>query len=318
MDAELSWTMTTIRPPTRPTRGSRCVEMDLAQVASPLEPLIVSRLHDALHTRYFALSGLVVILWEHLATLDQEVEIIWKASRFTLSRIIFCLGRYGLICSLMYTNTVLIFLPPSRMSAQASLTCQTFASILVFCIVLSAIGTNTYLTLRHLQAWDGRRGVFYVVLTSLILTHVTALVLGAFGMKDVPRNTTYIPFLDTCAVFAKAPTLAPAWACIITFDSIVILLSFLNILDRPRRSNASILLFLRKDGAPFFLTVFALRYTGLILFIKLPATQYYLASFLAWPLASITLSRFILCSEKMLMSSDDGAERSIHELSDWP
>lgn len=37
------------------------------------------------------------------------------------------------------------------------------------------------------------------------------------------------------------------------FDTLTIVLSIINALDRPRRSNADIMVYLRDDGAPFFL-----------------------------------------------------------------
>lgn len=73
----------------------------------------------------------------------------------------------------------------------------------------------------------------------------------------------YVAFLDTCAIFSKSPAVIPAWACVITFDSIVIVLSLLNNLDRPRRRDADIIVYLKRDGAPFFLVCSVFQFTPL-------------------------------------------------------
>ncbi|KAI0087491.1 hypothetical protein BDY19DRAFT_232987 [Irpex rosettiformis] len=249
-----------------------------------LESIIAAGQHDAMLARYFAMSGLVLIIWEYFLTLDQEITLIWRVKGFSLSSFVFRLSRYGLILSFI---------------------CQSFAAVLVFCIVASALGTNSYLVMKHLQAWDGRREIYYVIITALLLTHIPGLVLAGLSMKGMYNSTTYVSFLNTCAVFTKTPTVIPAWTCVVAFDSVMIILSFLNALDRPRRRDADVMLYLRRDGAPFFLTVFALRYTGLVLLVRLPPTRYYLTIFLAWPMTSITLCRFILNGERLKARRQD-------------
>ncbi|KAI0341095.1 hypothetical protein BDW22DRAFT_1359282 [Trametopsis cervina] len=179
----------------------------------------------------------------------------------------------------------------------------------------SAVGTNTYLITRHLRSWDGRKDVFYIVLSSLIITHVPAFVLALIGIKDTYHRTTYVSVLGACTTVGKSPTLVPAWACLVSFDTLTVILSIVNALDRPRRSNADIMVYLRDDGAPFFLLVFAFRYIGLIFLIKQPATRYYLTVFLAWPLTLMTLCRFIMSNEAR--KKRQVRSRRGYELAEW-
>ncbi len=81
------------------------------------------------------------MLWDYCLTIDQEVDLIWRAKNISLSRVVFRLSRYGLILSLLYANTgtldrplprrngytlnishsvVLTFLPKRMMSQEAS------------------------------------------------------------------------------------------------------------------------------------------------------------------------------------------------------
>ncbi|KAI0799704.1 hypothetical protein BC629DRAFT_1498109 [Irpex lacteus] len=282
--------------------------------ASAIESALAEGQHNAMLTRYFAsmffafnypytvranshslaVAGLSLMLWDYCLTIDQEVDLIWRAKNISLSRVVFRLSRYGLILSLLYANTVLTFLPKRMMSQEASyltrkidvyVSCKSFASILAFCVMMSALGTNcaytlllpityslitysAYLIMRHLRAWDGRREIYWVIICAMGLTHIPGVVLAGISMKEMYRSTVYVAFLDTCAIFSKSPAVIPAWACVITFDSIVIVLSLLNNLDRPRRRDADIIVYLKRDGAPFFLV--SLRYIGLVLLVKLP------------------------------------------------
>ncbi|KAI0341088.1 hypothetical protein BDW22DRAFT_1430253 [Trametopsis cervina] len=306
-------------------------------LTSLLDSILLSAEHDATLARYFATTSLVCTLWEYMITVDQEITLIWTGNTSYLSvpQFVFRFCRYGLVCSLIYVNAVLVFLPPSMMSelliysgeiTKQVYRCKSFASILIFCIIMSALGANTYLITQHLRSWDGRTDIFYLLLGSLILTHIPALVLGLIGMKDMYNQTTYVPLVNTCFAFEKSPTLVPTWACVVAFDTLTIVLSIINALDRPRRSNADIMVYLRDDGAPFFLLVFGLRYVGLILLIRQPVTRYYLTVFLAWPMNSMTLSRFILHNEarkkrRRILSrqTNDSTSNNIggYELPEW-
>lgn len=127
--------------------------------ASAIESALAEGQHNAMLTRYFAsmffaypytvransqplvVAGLSLMLWDYCLTIDQEVDLIWRAKNISLSRVVFRLSRYGLILSLLYANTgtldrpsprrngytlniahsvVLTFLPKRMMSQEAS------------------------------------------------------------------------------------------------------------------------------------------------------------------------------------------------------
>lgn len=67
------------------------------------------------------------------------------------------------------------------------------------------------------------------------------------------ENTTYVPLLRTCGILTKTEKLAAAWACVVTYDTLAIVLSIINALDRPRHRDADVISYLQGDGAPFFM-----------------------------------------------------------------
>lgn len=56
-------------------------------------------------------SGLVVTLWDYTLILDREVRVMWKRPSFSLTMMVFCLSRYGLILGMLYVNTSESFEP---------------------------------------------------------------------------------------------------------------------------------------------------------------------------------------------------------------
>ncbi|TFY81595.1 hypothetical protein EWM64_g2409, partial [Hericium alpestre] len=55
--------------------------------------LVVSSLTDLYYSRYTALSWGIIIVFDHLITVGQEVELVWK-ERFTLASALFFVNRY--------------------------------------------------------------------------------------------------------------------------------------------------------------------------------------------------------------------------------
>ncbi|KAI0337291.1 hypothetical protein BDW22DRAFT_1488411 [Trametopsis cervina] len=263
--------------------------LDISSVSA-----LITGTQDGQLARYFAISGLALTLWDYLLTLEDEAEVVWQRPHLAPKRLVYRLTRFGLTVGLVYFNTVLLFLPKSSMNPVV---CKSFAAIIICFIVVSAVGTNTYLVIRHLQSWEGRKVVVRTMQVSLVLTHIPALVLGILAMKQIYGYATYIPSIKTCASIAKPAWLNSAWACVVAFDTFTVILALLNVLDRPRHRDSDIPSYLNADGAPYFLLIFVLRWITLTLLIKIPLAHYFTAIFILWPLTVITLSRFILATE---------------------
>lgn len=41
------------------------------------------------------------------------------------------------------------------------------------------------MTIRNLQAWEGRREIFYTISVLLVATHIPVLILGTLSMKEL-------------------------------------------------------------------------------------------------------------------------------------
>ncbi|KAI0799686.1 hypothetical protein BC629DRAFT_189966 [Irpex lacteus] len=173
----------------------------------------------------------------------------------------------------LYISTLSSF---SYHTISWALRCKSLTSLVVLYTIVTTFGTNTYLTLRHVQAWDGRRAILYMFIGALVATHLPAIALGIMSMKEMFENTTYVPALRTCGILVKTNKLGAAWACVVAYDTIAIALSVINVLDRPRRRDADVITYMKGDGAPFFIIVFVLRYVALGLILRLPAGELFL------------------------------------------
>ena len=81
----------------------------------------------------------------------------------------------------------------------------------------------------------------------------------AFSHIPHPDHATYVEFLNSCTVLLDTPVAVAAWACVVAFDTIAIILALLNALDRPRHRDIEVMRHLQHDGAPFFIVRVILR-----------------------------------------------------------
>ncbi|KAI0341098.1 hypothetical protein BDW22DRAFT_1359289 [Trametopsis cervina] len=251
-------------------------------------PALISAAHDVILTRYITISGLVVTLWDYTLILDREVRVMWKRPSFSLTMMVFCLSRYGLILGMLYVNTILVFLPSTSETALSN-------------VVI-------YLVVHHLEAWEGRRIILRAIIAGLILTHIPALILSVIGMKDAVADSIYFSPLATCALAKKPMKLTAAWICVVVFDTFTVVLGVLNTFHRPRRRNADIPSYLSSDGALYFML-----------------NEFWTAMFMLWPLTFVTLSRFILSSEASKKGQQVSThslsirtDATVVELASWP
>ncbi|KAI0087475.1 hypothetical protein BDY19DRAFT_907336 [Irpex rosettiformis] len=257
--------------------------------------------HDVMLIKYCSVAALALIVWDHLILLGEEKTIILRSgARFSVPAWVFCVNRYWSIIGMIHINVVLVFLSASEMSNGR---CQSLSAMIVLYLIIATFGTNTYLTIRQFQVWEGGRSILYMLITSFVLTHIPGLVLAVLSMKNLYANSTYVPALNTCAVLTKSK-LYGAWTCVVVYNTIALVLSLLNGLHRPRHRNVDIISYLKSDGALFFGIVFVLRYAVLILMIKLPTDQFFLPTLFVWPVTSATLSRFIITSEARKIRRD--------------
>ncbi|KAL7284254.1 hypothetical protein PYCCODRAFT_1430119 [Trametes coccinea BRFM310] len=70
------------------------------------EALLLEALPTIEKTRYAELASTVIILFDHIITLDQEINLIWR-SQFSLGKVLFLVNRYYALCVVLFNNYAL-------------------------------------------------------------------------------------------------------------------------------------------------------------------------------------------------------------------
>ncbi|KAJ7898548.1 hypothetical protein B0H14DRAFT_3853003 [Mycena olivaceomarginata] len=238
-------------------------------------------------TRYVSAAGLVIILYDHLITLDDEVEHIWSAPR-TVAKTLFLLLRYMVPIFLTAETITHSGLTVILMS---NLTYAGWLSILIsnFLILL-----RIWTTLPRAHTLIRRSLVFFVLMqiANFIVTTwvISTMILLIFD-----------PAAGLCS-FSSKPKVFALWAPGLLFEVVVFVTVCWNALDRPRAlgsdTNARMTRVFVRDGLIYFAILFILRVANTVMAIVAPISMIFVVVFFIWAVTTLTTSRLIINSRR--------------------
>ncbi|KAG5730201.1 hypothetical protein E4T56_gene11699 [Termitomyces sp. T112] len=141
-------------------------------------------------SRYITAAGVVVLLYNHLLTFDDEVKYIWSA-RWSTPKLLFLVLRYALSCSILWHNYQLSMIGVKHLSNGVS-TCHKLLSadclrnasscdckswfISAVCICIATAGpTNFFVMLRLWLLSHRDRRLVLATLCTFFLTETATL-----------------------------------------------------------------------------------------------------------------------------------------------
>ncbi|KAF7334701.1 hypothetical protein MVEN_02300800 [Mycena venus] len=267
---------------------------------------------NVLITRYVSAAGLVILLYDHLLTLQDEIEYIWSAPS-TVAKTLFLILRY-MVPSFLTAQTISAFFAtpvgrwlilsfkreagwPQFQCPMWSKLCKTWTSFATYAGWLSIVISNFLVLLRiwttlprnnRLIGWS----IVFFVLMQLAGFAVTTWVI-----------TTMIPVLifehtAGMCTFSSKPKVFALWMPGLFFEVVVFATICWNMLDRPRDADDRITRILFRDGVAYFLILFILRIANVVIAIVAPISLIFVIVFFIWAATTVTTSRLIINSRR--------------------
>jgi len=240
-------------------------------------------------TRYFTLTGCVILLWDHLLTFEDEIKYIWKRP-VELSKAVFLFNRYfveGVMCLNVY---VLLDLH-GPLSQEI---CHTYILFVGCTSIVAMTIANSTVTFHIQSIWEKQKGVTYALFVGFCITYGVTIVCAGLAINDFQSHIVWVPVINSCIIPHKPMPLIGVWAGMVTFDIFVLVMLFANAVNRPYRKNSEIIESLRRDGIKYLTVLLSMRSVNLILTIFSTSGEILVIVFFLWAIVSITLSRFLL------------------------
>ncbi|KAF9233262.1 hypothetical protein BU15DRAFT_80281 [Melanogaster broomeanus] len=274
----------------------------------------IADLRDLRVSQYVSAVGLVILLWDHLLTFHDEVQLIWQA-RLSVPKVLFLINRY-------VVPIVMIVQTQVGSAAQNSQPrCKAWFPIATF-VGMSSIAISNFLVLLRLWVlWDRSPRLMLWTLALFILTQTLALGFTAYLIYSVIPTLTFEPTLHICMPTTK-PQLVMLWGpgvrdyiffmlddeipmpLQIAFEVMIFVTTFWNAFDRPRTHDVQMAKIMHRDGSVYFFGLFALRLLNMILSVVAPFSLMFLGLLFIWSVSNITLAHLILNLRRVSVAAE--------------
>ncbi|KAI5832038.1 hypothetical protein K523DRAFT_350195 [Schizophyllum commune Tattone D] len=255
----------------------------MSSAAAIIETL-VQRLWDLQATHCAHVASSTIIVLDHLITLDDEIQLIWKSS-WSLGKILFMFNRYFGLASVV-VNLYGLFTP--------SLTDSLYVCNCYYDPIIDAAGLNYF-------RWQGATGVAVCVVSEIILLMrlyvlyllnkriLIVMLVGFVISSGFAAAIMGLVMQRVNAVVVTLPGLKPMcvpgnvsskfytyWIPFLGFESLLCALALYRGFQTYRMDNASytssrlLIRILIRDSVMYYLAVFATYFTNMLMWAAAP------------------------------------------------
>ncbi|KAK6977700.1 hypothetical protein R3P38DRAFT_3236810 [Favolaschia claudopus] len=245
-------------------------------------------LQNVVATRYVSAAGFVLLLYDHLLTLSDEIEYIWSAPN-SVAKVLFLILRYLVPSFIAVQTTLRSGLSVIEMSDES------YAGWLSIVISNFLVLLRIWTTLPHshrLRFWS-------IVL--FIVAQLGSLGATTWAVAQMIPVLFFDARIGLCS-FSSRPNVIGMWVVGLAYEVVVFLTVCWNTLNRPRALGidpevAVTRIFLR-DGIVYFVILFALRIANTVITVISPVSALFIIVFFVWAGTTVTTSRLIINSRR--------------------
>ncbi|KAJ7892533.1 hypothetical protein B0H14DRAFT_984171 [Mycena olivaceomarginata] len=216
---------------------------------------------DSRVTGYFAVASLCILLYDHIACLPKEVELMWS-SRWGLAKIVYLWNRYFSLIAISLNASVIVREIGTATVCMGWLKVQGITSTII-------IGTVDFVLMLRVWIMYGRPRLFIWLFLFLGIAEVTTMV--AVDFVAYAQMTAYVhlgPILPGCYAY-NVPRFLTIYAAVPLLVTFIMFAMTLYKCGLTLQQNAQQVmpvwkLFLR-DGVLWFLAVFAAAGAALLI-----------------------------------------------------
>ncbi|KAJ7583914.1 hypothetical protein C8J56DRAFT_1094854 [Mycena floridula] len=287
--------------------------MDLAALEEAVRNLHV--------TQYVSITGCALLLYDHLLTFDDEVELIWS-TRWTLPKVLFLLVRYLVPISMVMFMTATAglgneWITPVVHFIRINIKLLILRSCKIWygfgaMIGIGTIAIGNFMVLLHIwNLWDRDRRFILLTMTTFVGTQIASIICGSIVIRNISRNSTFNHALSVC-VLTDRSQVGLLWATGVVFEVVALSSLLWSALSRPRDTKTEFTKILYRDGSLYFLVsphlnigerkterviiqlLFCLRVINLLLAVVAPLSLLFVGVYFIWCSTTLTVTRLVM------------------------
>ncbi|KAK0230143.1 hypothetical protein IW262DRAFT_1453054 [Armillaria fumosa] len=209
--------------------------------------------------RLYSAAAACLMIWDHLLTLDQEIDAIWiSRDKGYLPKLIYILNRYFAEGVLLYTAYVWGG-PITQFSVGL------YPGAMAFHHIINSDGRvasihhpPVIIAMRVYKSWDNEKRAGCVLLVAFSACTSAAIILAVITVIILlmSRGLIPVPHLgNVCFVKGLPRTIPALLATLLAFDIFIVLMVLYRALEKPRRTHIEAINSFHRDGARLYLGV---------------------------------------------------------------
>ncbi|KAI0821501.1 hypothetical protein BC629DRAFT_1587759 [Irpex lacteus] len=245
-------------------------------------------LHGAA-VKALAIVGLTALLYDHLLTLDSEIDLIWRARTGFVS-VIFLLNRY-IVPLMLIVDTYEL----SGVAADSVTFCRIWTATQSVLTLASFMSIHAIVSIRVYALHSGRAWIRRVlwISGSLYFFSTVAFIVWS-GIPVIFHKADIQPVHHAC-VGTMPSYIWLVWLPTVIFESLLFLLTLVALLSLDSgQSFSDLTVILYRDGTIYFVAVTICSSFCLLVWAFAPETLNGLARYFALAMVNIVSSRMIL------------------------
>ncbi|KAJ7917200.1 hypothetical protein B0H13DRAFT_1995645 [Mycena leptocephala] len=221
-----------------------------------LANLIFTGLQDIQATRFAQLASSAIIIFDHIITLDEEVELIWK-SPWSMGKALFFIVP---LFSPSLTDTVSLRF--FRWQGWTGL---------IACMIAEVI-----LQMRLYALYFLNKKVLALMVTTFIVSSASSAVIMGKVLQGITARAHALPGTTFCVPFGVPDYFFAFWIPIIGFESLLCGLALyrgfqtFRAAGSPFQSGRHLVAILIRDSILYFLVMFATYFTNMLVWVSAP------------------------------------------------
>lgn len=255
---------------------------------------------------YTSLPAYVILYYDYLLTLNNEIQFIWPAKKFTVINVVFYLNRYG---TLLGHVPVLFGRYVLSLSSEQNQACRNLLKYHQYLAGLIQIVAGIALSCRTYALYGRRRRVLYpLTILGLVVIGFGLWALHSLSLSLEP-NEQYTPTGCLLPLSQEdASHYAGAWIGMLLFDLTVFLMTVHKSISRWKEDefhqDTTLLHILLRDGSIYFGVMVLLTLSVVVSFFIMPEYDKGITASLTNVLSSVMVSRLILNLRDPLITSN--------------
>jgi len=197
---------------------------------------------------YIATAFIVVMMYDHIITLDKEIAWIWTL-KWRLPKFLFLMNRY-IISPLIVLIGIVDFIFPITLSF-----CDVIVHLAPWVAVLS-FGIAEGVLILRVCALYGQRKLFVWLVVGLFAIEIISVIVNTSILMGETRQLYYYEFLPGCWSNTAGSGIYSFWIPFTIFDGIVMLLTLYKVFPL-RNSRSPAVSLLARDSVVYFVILFS-------------------------------------------------------------